>query len=181
MLTSNPAKSLNQIFGRAGILKRFKSNERDSSFGSPGRSQKMSDADDFESDSAATGREANGPPSADGRTAPPVADGLLIARRLQPRARPRRRDEIPRRPGAGARQSRVPCPAFGGRTRGRGELTWAKSEPKIPKYCLHGTPRTASDTPSLGAKRQRWAESCPAALEHPTATSRHSLRSAGHR
>ena len=36
----------------------------------------MSDADDFESDSAATGQEANGPPSA------PVADGLLSARRV---------------------------------------------------------------------------------------------------
>ena len=37
----------------------------------------MSDADDFESDSAATGQEANGPPSGAS-----VADGLLSARRV---------------------------------------------------------------------------------------------------
>jgi hypothetical protein len=42
----------------------------------------MSDADDFEADSAVTGRDARGPPSTDGGTASPVADGLLTARRV---------------------------------------------------------------------------------------------------
>jgi Helix-turn-helix domain len=42
----------------------------------------MSDADDFECDSAVTDRDANGPPGADRRAAPPVADVLLTARRV---------------------------------------------------------------------------------------------------
>ena len=42
----------------------------------------MSDADDFEADSAATGRDAHGSPSVDWGTAPSVAEGLLTARRV---------------------------------------------------------------------------------------------------
>ena len=40
----------------------------------------MSDADDFESASAAIDGDADGPPSAHGRKAPPAADALLPAR-----------------------------------------------------------------------------------------------------
>jgi hypothetical protein len=42
----------------------------------------MPDADNFEFDSAAIGREATGPESTSERTAPPGAGGLLTARRV---------------------------------------------------------------------------------------------------
>jgi hypothetical protein len=43
----------------------------------------MSDADDFESVGAVTDLDANGPPNTHGLAAPPVAEGLLTARRVE--------------------------------------------------------------------------------------------------
>jgi PAS domain S-box-containing protein len=56
--------------------------------------------------------------------------------------------------GVGVTAHDASRPASVGRTRGRGDMTSANIMPKVQRYRFHRAPRTASDTPSLGAKRK---------------------------